>query len=251
MRSYNISNFPFTLYYGLIASIPNSWRISGCHFLSVNDANKLSDCETNLNNIRLCKKVSPLVYNSLLTSLCATPIVIDKWSYCFVTREDWPSIFKAWHSSVRESKIRAFQFKFLHRIVPTNNFLFKIGYVDSPLCTFCKASNETIDHLFFNCPVVVQFWSNVQRVILHKKPVLTREDIFFSYQFKASHPYNFLIFNAKFYLHCCRLKKIQPDVDDFYHKFSFCMDVESCINKNKPDVYFKLCSHFPSFFNSN
>ena len=39
---------------------------------------------------------------------------------------------------------KAFQFKFLHRIIYTNSRPFKIKLVDSPICSFCHDTEKTL-----------------------------------------------------------------------------------------------------------
>lgn len=51
-----------------------------------------------------------------------------------------------------------FQYKFLHRIVYTNDKLFAFKTVDSPYCTFCKNEVESTEHLFFFYKVINMLW---------------------------------------------------------------------------------------------
>ena len=46
------------------------------------------------------------------------------------------------------------QYQILHRIIPTNDYLYKLKKVNSPLCTFCKTEIENTDHLFFKYSLV-------------------------------------------------------------------------------------------------
>ena len=54
-----------------------------------------------------------------------------------------------------------FQFKFLYRILYINIQLFKFKYIDSPMCTFCHATEETILYLFYECKRTKTFWNEV------------------------------------------------------------------------------------------
>ena len=36
-----------------------------------------------------------------------------------------------------------------------------LSHVDSPLCTFCKNEDETLLHMFIDCPLSVQLWKLV------------------------------------------------------------------------------------------
>ena len=52
-------------------------------------------------------------------------------------------------------------FKIMHNILFTNDKLFKFKMVDSPLCTLCGTSSETIIHLFIECPKIVHLWERL------------------------------------------------------------------------------------------
>jgi len=57
-----------------------------------------------------------------------------------------------------ETKLRVFQYKFLHRRIATNDFLCKIGIKQVDSCSFCGESTETLVHLFWNCKYTQAFW---------------------------------------------------------------------------------------------
>ena len=42
-----------------------------------------------------------------------------------------------------DTKLRIFQYKILNNILCVNKMLFKFRKVESPLCSFCKAEDET------------------------------------------------------------------------------------------------------------
>ena len=48
----------------------------------------------------------------------------------------------------KSTKLIESQFKFIHRRVSTNNFLFRIGLKDYENCSFCHTSSESLIHLF-------------------------------------------------------------------------------------------------------
>ena len=54
----------------------------------------------------------------------------------------------------------------LQRILPTNNYLHKIGLVDSPLSYLCQQTLEAIKHIFSECFVVKEIWMEVERWIM-------------------------------------------------------------------------------------
>ncbi|XP_041481749.1 uncharacterized protein LOC121428924 [Lytechinus variegatus] len=58
-------------------------------------------------------------------------------------------------------KYREFQFKVLNDILNLNYKLYKMKVITSPLCSFCNAEIETIEHLFWNCPFTQLFWNQL------------------------------------------------------------------------------------------
>ena len=71
-----------------------------------------------------------------------------------------------WNKKGGVTRYDWFQFQRLHRILPNNNYLHKIGLVNSPLCYFCQQTLETIEHIFAECFVVKEFWIEVEGWIL-------------------------------------------------------------------------------------
>ena len=46
----------------------------------------------------------------------------------------------------------------MNSVLFTNTKLYKIGFVASDLCTFCKTEPESLTHLFYRCFYSRQFW---------------------------------------------------------------------------------------------
>lgn len=55
---------------------------------------------------------------------------------------NWENMYCLSSLCTRESKLRAFQFKFLHRKIPSNDFLYKIGIKQTDSCSFCDEQKE-------------------------------------------------------------------------------------------------------------
>ena len=67
----------------------------------------------------------------------------------------WKEIYSLPFVVTIETKIREFHYKILNNIVFTNEKLFRLKMVDSPLCVFCKGEVESLEHLRFFCEM---FW---------------------------------------------------------------------------------------------
>ena len=67
------------------------------------------------------------------------------------------------HSSVvkslKEVKLKDFQYKITNKILVTRSFLHRINKTVDNLCQYCQQQPETILHLFVQCPKVRRFWS--------------------------------------------------------------------------------------------
>ena len=60
----------------------------------------------------------------------------------------------------KETKLKEFQFKFIHRIIVTKKELFKYGIKTDDECLYC-GEHDSIDHAFYECQFVRAFVKNV------------------------------------------------------------------------------------------
>ena len=115
----------------------------------------------------------------------------------------------------RETKLRVFQFKFLHRRIATNDFLCKIGIKQVDSCSFCGESTETLVHLFWNCKHTQAFWKLLFEWISQK--LVDVKDNFLSPSFCLGLVENVsnlllchLLLIARHYIYTCKLKNSLP-----------------------------------------
>ena len=123
-------------------------------------------------------------------------------------------------------KLRWFQFRLLNRILCTNTLLVKIRKSDDPKCTFCNETNESIDHLFWDCEFTRKFWTDVQswfNSILNTNLSFRKDLVLFgNYQYK-DYVFNNILLVLKFNIYKSRVKKEKPsfafgknDLNSFY-----------------------------------
>ena len=110
------------------------------------------------------------MYKTLVKSKLTNVTAISKWSNYGInfSKTDWKNIFILPFRTTTETKLQWLQLQIIHRIIPRNNFLFKIKVTDSPICSFCKEDLETIEHLFADCHIVKELWSNIEEWISNK-----------------------------------------------------------------------------------
>ena len=61
-----------------------------------------------------------------------------------------------------DKKLRVFQYKILHNILFVKKVPFKLRKGESPLCSLCKAEDETYIHLFYRCRKTSILWRQLQ-----------------------------------------------------------------------------------------
>ena len=69
-------------------------------------------------------------------------------------------IFTSLKNTCRETKLKEFQFKLIHRIVVTKKELFRYGIKTDDECLYC-GEHDSIDHTFVDCEFVKNFVKNV------------------------------------------------------------------------------------------
>ena len=121
----------------------------------------------------------------------AAPKAIVKWVESNVNISfDWRTVFKLPYRVTNYTKIQYFQFRLLHRIIGVNSFLFRLHLINSPLCSFCNLENETIEHLFWDCPIVSNFWHASKSLSLKTPFVFDKTCVLFGYTENVLHPIN-------------------------------------------------------------
>ena len=77
---------------------------------------------------------------------------------------DWKLIYLLPRMVTVDSILRVFQYKILNNILFVNKMLFKFRQVESTLCSFCKAEDETYIHLFYKCRKNSILWRQLQEL---------------------------------------------------------------------------------------
>ena len=145
-------------------------------------------------------------------------------------------------ANISEIKLRNFQFKYIHRILPTNTLLQKMNITQNSLCTFCNNSEETLEHLFLMCPVVEQLWEKVEKFISDKTQnhtILSRVGKSFG-TCKENNLINHIILLTKKHIYYSKIRKMKPSFRDFLQYVSTTKDIEKRILfKNMNHEYYQ------------
>ena len=120
-----------------------------------------------------------------------------------INKEMWLQTYKNCFKTIHDNEIKWFQYRILHRILGTKEYLFKIKYKNDNVCVFCKQNVETIMHLFVDCNVVKNFWSEIKRNVslyLGLELALTPQDIILGVLKATTTTTNIIYLTAKAYI---------------------------------------------------
>lgn len=156
-----------------------------------------------------------------LTNSNTIPAGVRKWNNLFQNL-NWKSIFDKCFATTSDNQLRWFQYRILHRLLPTARYLFLRNIVDSPTCSFCENEEETIQHLLWHCDTVATFWNDLQQLIantcthlvnfsLHEDLVIfgVRDNFF------TNPVLDFIILMGKFFIYKCKFTNNTPTIPGF------------------------------------
>ena len=170
----------------------------------------------------------------------------------------WKNIYFKCFKSTSDSKLKWFQFRLLFRILPTNRYLKIMKIKDSNLCQFCNQSEETIEHLFWECNVIDQFWMYIKNQFINNLPhahslTLTKDLILFGTKTNVytDRPFDIMIMNAKFFIWSSRFSNSIPMGDIFLKQFKIKLKIEKMYshNLNRKDVEKEYAPYLNFLFN--
>ena len=149
---------------------------------------------------------------------------------------NWENTYQLPFLCTTETKLRVFQFKFLHRRVATNDFLLKIGKKETDSCSFCAGSPETLTHLFWHCRSTQSFWNNVSQWTSENLDLTNLNIAPFSpalclgliENISNLLPHRFLLI-ARHYIYCCKLRNTFPLVQVYTQLAIRSMEIEKQI----------------------
>ena len=237
---YNLNNSDFLKYHTLIRSIPNSWK------LKLKDEN-IIDNPTNhslLQQIQKLKSVNKFLYNKQLNSIRKSLIIKPhiKWE-TEVGNINWKIVHTLPFQSLIDTKIRAFQYKYVMRIVPNNKFLYKCNISNTSLCDFCTMHVETNKHLFWECQYSRAFWTDLEVFLTGNQITLKLDYTIISLGYtewsSSSYFLNFILIYAKYFIFKNKYSNTIPSFANFKNYLRYIEKVENVIASVKD----KLTQH--------
>ena len=115
------------------------------------------------------KKICRFVYKEIIGHL---PFEIKskcKWENIIrqtIESNEMKNIFTLPNKITQHKQIQIFQYKIIHRILPTNDLLHKYKIRDNPYCDYCPNSIDKIEHSLYICPNTLKLWYDVAAWLL-------------------------------------------------------------------------------------
>jgi hypothetical protein len=115
--------------------------------------------DTHVVNVQII--TNKLIYWKIINNIFIPPITKNKWIQELALDENtWEGYFEI-SKVIRNTKIRAFQYKILFNLTPCNLYLFRIGKKINCICNYCNLT-DNIAHYFYECPGTRSFWSGFE-----------------------------------------------------------------------------------------
>lgn len=215
----NLSSWNLIQIKHIYEKIPSIWKTQ----MYVNEIKK-KELDREDIVLALQSKIVPLqevpskkLYLTILNSKFELPSVFKKIKEIYnFSDKDIEAIFLRPRKCTLNSKLREFQFKLLHEIIYTNYELWRFGLAPSKLCSFCKQTQESYRHLFYECDKVKLLWKSVGNYLnLPTLRELSWEEILFGVdKGKGGKTYllNHIILLMKYMIHQSRKKNIPPNL---------------------------------------
>jgi hypothetical protein len=119
------------------------------------------------------------IYWEFISKKMTKPICAMKWCDRYhIKIDDWKEIYIL-YKEIKDTKIKAFQFKILNNLLPCNLYLSKIGKSETNRCSYCNQLDD-IMHYLSNCPATAMLWQQLGRWwsnLTGQQIVLTERDI--------------------------------------------------------------------------
>ena len=150
----------------------------------------------------------------------------------------WRKIYRLPYNITKNTRLQWLQYRIAHRILGTNEFLFKIKIKQSNKCEFCKDTPETIEHIFWTCPKIIDLWENLNNWIYTMTQIelpLNMCIVLFGIIETNERNYirNLIILITKYYIYRCKMSCEQVNIFALKNYLKENLTIEKFIfNKN-------------------
>jgi hypothetical protein len=210
---YGIKKY-FLKFSALKDAIPSEWR-KKLKTMKI-PAETISFKESNYLNIGKNAKILSQIVNKdiywiFVNKIKEFPIVFSKVTLNQEEKEELAKSVFTIPKVVRNTKIRAFQYKVLYKLIPCNLYLNQIQKSDTDKCNKCNIRDD-LQHYFYECQEIKTFWNRFctwWMATTGENIVLDEIKIIYGIvdNFGKNETLNACILNAKWYIYKCKLSE--------------------------------------------
>ena len=175
--------------------------------------------------LRFSNLKSKNVYWKLLNSKKIPKMLNEiKWENDLECKINFKCVYLLPYRICIETKLISFHYKILHRIIPTQRWLFLRKIVESECCIFC-GEQDNILHYFCNCIRIKTFWDSVFNwwKSLDVPPLNEWTNCHIILGFEGNEIFfdaiNFMVMLGKWHIYCSKKDGKKPDLYTFLYIF--------------------------------
>lgn len=198
----------FLDYASLIASLPMDWKRLLSREMSKPDIGESELVYKIIADPKTCK----FAYKCFSEALpIAKPHEI-KWREkgINIPDEEWRQYNALPYRCTKSTKLQAFQYKIIHRILGIGVFKKLCNIVEDDVCSFCAEESETLLHLFTECPVVNTFWDSMRGWVETYIDPINLDPVTIMFGDTGSCLISHVILTSKYYIFLCQFRKQRP-----------------------------------------
>ena len=116
-------------------------------------------------------------YSVLIKMKRTKPLFCIYWQAYFALPEDfiWNDVLLFKLKQISVNTIKQFNFRLLHRILPSKDNLFKWKILNENKCDVCNCVNTTL-HMLLRCKAIKILWKIIENIIFHMYKIIVRID---------------------------------------------------------------------------
>ena len=156
----------------ILAALPKEWR-------KIGPINEEADENNLYTKIKSLNKPTAYAYRAITARHSAIGHCYHKWTKLLpeIELETIEDAFKTLYKCTNYTKLRSFQFRFIHKALVMNTQLYKWKITSNDLCCNCNKKPETVLHFFCECEVARKLWLDVKLHVLGKYGAPLQTDI--------------------------------------------------------------------------
>jgi hypothetical protein len=127
-------------------------------------------------------------YHIMRRKQVTPPIAIRRWDDSSYKPSSWKNVWKILHSPYIPNMARDLLWRLLHRRLWVGHLTYKCNITTSDRCYLCQTDEETIEHLFAECPISSQFWDYISQILAKfgAKPIVLDTHVVLFREFGSS-----------------------------------------------------------------